>query len=117
LNLGTDIWLGILPYRALVKIRERRLRAAVCGVYSLACVIIIVSVLRLVLLVKDAAPNIKAVIVLSSIEGSVSIIVATIPGISSAFLQKYGLGDSGRRRGHSNSNYRKAHSHFNNAHM
>ncbi|KAH6710549.1 hypothetical protein BKA61DRAFT_737532, partial [Leptodontidium sp. MPI-SDFR-AT-0119] len=50
LHISTDIWLCILPFPALIKISERRIRTAVCGVYSLAGITIIISILRAVLL-------------------------------------------------------------------
>lgn len=79
----------ILPFPALLKVTEPRLRLAVCAVYSLAIVAIIVSLIRVVLLATDVQNSIKRIMVLTTIEATVCIIIGILPGISSAFTSKY----------------------------
>ncbi|KAH8721520.1 hypothetical protein GQ44DRAFT_361433 [Phaeosphaeriaceae sp. PMI808] len=88
-HIVSDIWLCILPFAALRQIRERRLRIAVYGVYSLASASIIVSIIRTILLAVNPMSNIKTVMFLSVIEMSSTIIVGAVPCISSAFTSKY----------------------------
>ncbi|KAH6695941.1 hypothetical protein BKA61DRAFT_683319 [Leptodontidium sp. MPI-SDFR-AT-0119] len=89
IHLITDIILCILPFPTLLKVTETRLRIAVCGVYSLAVIAIIVSLVRVVLLATDVQNSIKRIMVLTTIELTVCIIIGVIPGISSAFTRKY----------------------------
>ncbi|KAH6666081.1 hypothetical protein B0J14DRAFT_678703 [Halenospora varia] len=89
IHLVTDIILCILPFPALLKVAETRLRLAVCGVYSLAIIAIIVSLIRVVLLATDVQNSIKRIMVLTTIELTVCIVIGIIPGISSAFTSKY----------------------------
>lgn len=88
----------ILPFPALLKVTETRLRIAVCGVYSLAIVAIIVSLIRVVLLATDVQNSIKRIMVLTTIEVTVCIIIGIIPGISSAFTRKYAQGGSSTKK-------------------
>ncbi|KAH8594001.1 hypothetical protein B0O99DRAFT_712706 [Bisporella sp. PMI_857] len=98
IHLATDILLCILPFPALLKVAETRLRLAVCGVYSLAIIAIIVSIVRVVLLATDVQNSIKRIMVLSMIEVTVCIVIGIIPGISSAFTSKYAPASSNTKK-------------------
>jgi hypothetical protein len=90
----------ILPFPALIQIGERRLRIAVCGVYALAGVSIIVSVVRAALLGVNPQSNIKYIMSLTIIEVATCIVVGCVPCISSTFTRKYvysSRGSSNRR--------------------
>jgi len=89
LHLATDIYLCILPFPALIQIGERRLRVAICGVYALASVAIIVSAVRAALLGVNPQSNIKYVMSLTMIEVATCIVVGCLPCISSTFTRKY----------------------------
>ncbi|KAF8864032.1 hypothetical protein BDZ45DRAFT_722132 [Acephala macrosclerotiorum] len=92
IHLTTDIILCILPFPALLKVTESRLRMAICGVYSIAFVAIIISIIRIVLLVTDVQNSIKGIMVLTAIEVTVCIVVGVLPGISSSFTKRYAQG-------------------------
>jgi len=94
IHLATDITLCILPFPALLKVTERRLRIAICGVYSIAFIAIIVSIIRIILLAIDVQNSIKRIMVLTSVEGTVCIVVGILPGISSSFTKRYIQGGS-----------------------
>ncbi|PVH68437.1 hypothetical protein DL98DRAFT_662183 [Cadophora sp. DSE1049] len=98
IHLVTDIILCILPFPALLKVTETRLRIAVCGVYSLAVIAIIVSLVRVALLATDVQNSIKRIMVLTTIELTVCIIIGIIPGISSAFIKKYAHAGSSTKK-------------------
>lgn len=84
----------ILPFPALLKVTEKRLRAAICGVYSIAFVAIIVTITRIILLATDVQNSIKRIMVLTTIEGTVIIVIGILPGISSSFTKRYAQGGS-----------------------
>ena len=84
----------ILPFPALLKVTETRLRVAICGVYSLTIVAIIVTIIRVVLLATDVQNSIKRIIVLTTVELTVCIVIGILPGISSSFTRKYAQGVS-----------------------
>lgn len=92
LNIGTDIWLCILPYPALLQLRERRLRIAVGMVYGLVVIVIAVSIIRAVLLGNNAQANVRYIMVLTMVEVATSVVVGSLPGISSFFIRKYVYG-------------------------
>jgi hypothetical protein len=79
----------ILPFPALIQIGERRLRVAVCGVYALASVAIIVSAVRAALLGVNPQSNIKYIMTLTMIEVATCVVVGCLPCISSTFTRKY----------------------------
>ncbi|KAN0093539.1 hypothetical protein V8E51_016723 [Hyaloscypha variabilis] len=79
---------------SLLKIAERRLRLAICGVYSIAFVAIIVSIIRIVLLATDVQNSIKRIMVLTAVEMTVCIVIGVLPGISSSFTKRYAPGGS-----------------------
>lgn len=79
----------VLPFPALLKVSERRLRIAICLVYSIAFVDIIVSVTRIVLLATDVQNSLKRIMALTSIETTVCLVVGILPGISSSFTKRY----------------------------
>jgi len=85
----TTLSVCILPFPALIQVKERRLRYAVCGIYSLA---IIVSTTRIVLLGINAQANIKYITVLTQFELTTAVVVGSLPGISSVFTRKYVYG-------------------------
>jgi len=89
IHLTTDIYLCILPFPALIQIGERRLRIAICGVYGLASVAIIVSVVRAALLGVNPQSNVKYIMSLTMIELATCIVVGCVPCISSTFTRKY----------------------------
>lgn len=89
LHISTDIWLCILPFPALVKIRERSIRTAVCGVYSLAGITIIISILRAVLLGLNTNASLELISILTMIEVMTIVVVGCLPGLSSTFTRKY----------------------------
>jgi len=89
IHLTTDIYLCILPFPALIQIGERRLRIAICGVYTLAVVAIIVSAVRAALLGLNPQSNIKYIMSLTIIEVATCIVVGCLPCISSTFTRKY----------------------------
>ena len=82
----------ILPYPALLQLQERRLRIAVCMVYGLAVIAITVSIIRAVLLGNNAQANIKYIMILTMVEVATSVVVGSLPGISSFFIRKYVYG-------------------------
>lgn len=71
-----------------MNIREKRLRLAVCGVYSLTLGSMAAGVVRITLLSQGHKDNIEKIYELSIIETSVFIMVAALPGISSSFIRK-----------------------------
>lgn len=88
-NFLTSCLVCILPFPALIRIREKRLRYAVCGVYLLTLIVIIFSTIRIVLLGVNAQANIKYVMVITMAELTTVVIVGAVPGISSIFTRKY----------------------------
>ena len=84
----------ILPFPALLKVTERRLRIAICCVYSIAVVAIIVTVIRIILLATDVENSIKRIMVLTAVEVTVCIVIGILPGISSTFTKRYTQGGS-----------------------
>ena len=82
----------ILPYPALLQLRERRLRIAVCMVYGLAVIVITVSIIRAVLLGNNAQANVRYIMVLTMVEVATSVVIGSLPGISSFFIRKYVYG-------------------------
>ncbi|KAH7017922.1 hypothetical protein B0J12DRAFT_688678 [Macrophomina phaseolina] len=89
LHLSTDIWLCILPFPALMQIRERRLRVGVCAVYGLAVVSTIVSIVRAVLLGIQTESSLKHLSVLTMVEVTTIIVIGCLPGVSSTFTRGY----------------------------
>ncbi|RYP37691.1 hypothetical protein DL768_010841 [Monosporascus sp. mg162] len=94
LHLTTDIGLCVLPFPALVRVSEPRLRAAVCGVYSLAIISIVVTIIRAILLATDSQHNLKRILILTAIELTVCILIGVLPGVSSAFTRRYVYGST-----------------------
>jgi heme/copper-type cytochrome/quinol oxidase subunit 4 len=84
----------ILPFPALIKVTERLLRIAICCVYSIAVVAIIVTIMRIVLLATDVENSIKRIMVLTTVEVTVCIVIGILPGISSTFTKRYAQGGS-----------------------
>jgi hypothetical protein len=79
----------ILPFPALIKISEPRIRMAVCGVYSLAGLTIIFSILRAVLLGLNRGASLEHISILTMIEVMVIVVLSCLPGMSSTFTRKY----------------------------
>ena len=79
----------ILPFPALLKISERPIRTAVCGVYSLAVITIIISILRAVLLGLNTDASLEHISILTMIEVMTVVVVGCLPGLSSTFTRKY----------------------------
>lgn len=79
----------ILPFPALVKISEPRIRMAVCGVYSLAGLTIIISILRAVLLGLNRGASLEHISILTMIEVMTIVVMSCLPGLSSTFTRKY----------------------------
>ncbi|KAH7176229.1 hypothetical protein EDB81DRAFT_33686 [Dactylonectria macrodidyma] len=94
IHLSTDIILCVLPFPALAKVSERRLRIAVYMVYSLGLVSIAVTIARIVLLATDASHSIEKIMLLSQAEITTCIVIGVLPGASSAFTRKYIYGIS-----------------------
>ncbi|RYO96012.1 hypothetical protein DL765_011750 [Monosporascus sp. GIB2] len=92
LHVMTDIVLCVLPFPALMKVSEPRLRAAVCGVYGLAIISIVVTIIRAILLATDPQYNLKRIFILSAIELTVCILIGALPGVSSPFTRRYVYG-------------------------
>lgn len=88
-NSLTSRLVCLLPFPALIRIREKRLRYAVCGVYCLTFIVIIFSTIRIVLLGVNASANIKYIMVITMAELTTVVIVGALPGISSVFTRKY----------------------------
>ncbi|KAJ2894439.1 hypothetical protein MKZ38_007542 [Zalerion maritima] len=89
IHMSTDILLFIIPFPALVKIRDLKLRLIICGVYALGISFTAISCVRVVLLVVHPDKDILRVMTLSIIEESAHVVVAAIPWISGIFIQKY----------------------------
>ena len=79
----------ILPFPVRIKISGRRLRLAICSVYGLACISIIVSAVRAALLGINPQSNIKYINSLTMIEVMTCFVIGCIPCISSTFTKKY----------------------------
>ncbi|KAM5353075.1 hypothetical protein ACJZ2D_017044 [Fusarium nematophilum] len=94
LHLSTDIILCILPYPALAKVTERRIRIGVYMVYSIGLISIAVSIARIVLLATNARQSIEKIMLLSVAEITTCLIIGVLPGISSVFTKKYIYGMS-----------------------
>ncbi|RYP73202.1 hypothetical protein DL770_007831 [Monosporascus sp. CRB-9-2] len=94
LHLMTDIGLCVLPFPALMRVSEPRLRAAVCGIYGLAVISIAVTIIRAILLATDAQNNLKRILILTAIELTVCILIGVLPGVSSAFTRRYVYGSA-----------------------
>ncbi|RYP41585.1 hypothetical protein DL767_000927 [Monosporascus sp. MG133] len=94
LHLMTDIGLCVLPFPALMRVSEPRLRAAVCGIYGLAIISIIVTIIRAILLATDAQHNLKKIFILTTIELTVCILIGALPGVSSPFTRRYIYGST-----------------------
>lgn len=90
----------ILPFPALAKVSERRLRIAVHMVYSLGLISIAVTIARIVLLATDAHHSIEKIILLSQAEMTTCIVIGILPGVSSVFTRKYIYGISSSASGH-----------------
>ena len=78
-----------MPFPALVKISERRIRTAVCGVYSLAGITIIISILQAVLLGLNRGASLEHISILTMIEVMIIVVMGCLPGLSSTFTRKY----------------------------
>lgn len=78
-----------MPFPVLVKISEPRIRAAVCGVYGLAGITIIISILRAVLLGLNTDASLEHLSILTMIEIMTTVVVGCLPGLSSTFTRKY----------------------------
>ncbi|KAJ2902525.1 hypothetical protein MKZ38_000490 [Zalerion maritima] len=89
MHIGTDLMLVAIPFPALQSIKDLKLRLAISGVYALGLVGIVVSTVRIILMSIDPEKSIDRSITISSVETSVHIMVATIPGISSTFIKRY----------------------------
>lgn len=83
-----------MPFGALAKVSERRLRVAVYMIYSLGFISIAVSIARIVLLATDASHSIEKIILLSQAEITTCIVIGILPGVSSVFTRKYIYGIS-----------------------
>jgi hypothetical protein len=97
-----------LPFPALVKISEQRILAAVCGVYSLAGITIIITILRAVLLGLNRGASLEHISILTMIEVTIIVVMSCLPGLSSTFTRKYihhdiSYPESGSAVGHHNS--------------
>jgi len=89
LNISTDVVLCILPYPALLLITEKRTRLAIFVVFSIAGLVVIVSLVRAVLLAHDPTKNGFMIIMLSHIEVCAGIVISAVPEASRSFTQKY----------------------------
>lgn len=78
-----------MPFPALVKISEQRILAAVCGVYSLAGITIIITILRAVLLGLNRGASLEHISILTMIEVTIIVVMSCLPGLSSTFTRKY----------------------------
>lgn len=78
-----------IPFPALIKIQQIRLRLAVASVYLIGIISVVTATLRVVLLVLNPGKDMMKIITLSSIETATHVIAATIPGISGAFITRY----------------------------
>ena len=78
-----------IPFPALVRIKDLKLRLAVCAIYALGTVGLAVSTVRIILMAIDPEKGLNRIIILSSVETSVHIMVATIPGLSGTFIKRY----------------------------
>jgi len=106
IHLSTDIVLCVLPFPALLKISETRLRIAICGMYCLAIISIVVTIARLVLLATDSEHSTDKILILTLAETTTCIIIAALPGISSTFVRKYARGSSKSRSSRTKSNFK-----------
>jgi hypothetical protein len=61
-------------------------------VYGLAVIVIAVSIVRAVLLGNNAQANVRYIMVLTMVEVATSVVVGSLPGISSFFIRKYVYG-------------------------
>ena len=61
-------------------------------VYGLAVIAITVSIIRAVLLGNNAQANVKYIMILTMVEVATSVVVGSLPGISSFFIRKYVYG-------------------------
>ena len=104
----------ILPFPALVKISERRIRTAVCGVYSLAGITIIISILRAVLLGLNRGASLEHISILTMIEVMTIVVVGCLPGLSSTFTRKYIYHDISYPVSESTVGQRKSHGSYRN---
>lgn len=90
---------------------EPRLRLAVCGIYSLTIISIVVTIARAILLAIDPENSVKRILLLSDIELAVYIVIGVLPGVSSSFTRKYVQGRSGQSKsGRSNKGKNELHS-------
>lgn len=84
----------VLPFPALAKVTERRLRITVYMVYSIGLISISVSIARIILLATDARHSIEKIMLLSVAEITTCLVIGVLPGISSVFTKKYIYGIS-----------------------
>lgn len=89
LNISTDIVLVITPFPALLLITERRTRIAISIAFGLAGIVVIVSVVRSILLSKQAANGANMTVMLSHIEIATGVIISALPELSRSFTRLY----------------------------
>ncbi|KAH7119437.1 hypothetical protein B0J13DRAFT_651397 [Dactylonectria estremocensis] len=100
----------ILPFPALLKVSEPRLRIAVGGVYSLAFISIAVTIVRAVLIATDAQHSTKKIMILTAVELTVCLVIGIFPGISVAFTRKYVNGHATYPSNRPSNKYKISHS-------
>jgi hypothetical protein len=89
LNLGTDIMLISVPFPALLLITKKRIRIAISIVFGLAGIVVVVSIIRAILISKDATKASNLIVILSHIEVMTGVIISALPEVSRGFTRAY----------------------------
>lgn len=89
LNISTDIILCILPFPALMRITEKRIRIIISCVFALAGLVVIVSLIRAIQLIEKDRHRTNIIIFLSHVEVTAALVISAVPGMSKYFTAKY----------------------------
>ena len=79
--------LVIIPFSALSLLTERRIRITISIVFGLAGFAVIISVVRAILVAKDAAKASNLIVMLSHIEVATGVIISAVPEVSRSFTR------------------------------
>jgi hypothetical protein len=101
-NISTDVILCLVPFPALTLITEKRIKRVVGCVFCLAGTVVLVSLVRAVLIYKNPGENLSWILILSHIEVTAGLVIASLPEVSKYFTRKYLQSSRDRSRGNTN---------------
>jgi hypothetical protein len=82
----TDLMIMVLPYKLLVSLRVSKVqRFALVGIFSVGCIVIACSLIRLTQIVAHARSDPVGLAVWGIVESSMSVVVGSLPALKSYF--------------------------------